>query len=223
MLVVLDELLVSIGAWRSGRRLGRRRGTVNLRMRVLLLVPAVALELACCTRASSGHAPEPAPTPEQASNAYGDLLAHEVMRDASADAEADAALRERGVRAFEQKQFDEARQAFSELLDRHPEDETLAQWHRMATAMTSMTSDGPGDDARWRIGIPECDTFLAKYVRCIDNMPEANRAPTLDALGQSVDAWKEAARTMDPKALVDTCHAMTDLTKKATEPFGCTW
>jgi hypothetical protein len=197
-------------------------------MRVLVLVPAVILELACCPRASPGQAPAPAPepAPEQASNAYGDLLAHEVMReasadaDAAADADADAALRERGVRAFEQKQFDEARQAFSELLDRHPQDETLAQWHRMATAMTI---DGPGDGARWRIGIPECDTFIAKYLRCVENMPEATRASTLDALGQSVDAWKEAATYMDRKVLVDTCHAMIGVTKKVTERFGCTW
>jgi hypothetical protein len=64
---------------------------------------------------------------------------------------------------------------------------------------------------------------FAKYLRCIEKMPEANRAPTLDALGQSVDAWKEAARYIDHKVLVDTCHGMADPTKKSTERFGCTW
>ena len=80
---------------------------------------------------------------------------------------------------------------------------------------------GGGSD---KIGVPECDEFIEKYMKCIDEkMPEAARDATRDAMQQSLDAWKQAAAGPAKDTLADTCKQMIETTKSATESFGCEW
>ena len=72
------------------------------------------------------------------------------------------------------------------------------------------------------IGIPECDRFIAAYTACIDNkFPEAARAPTREAMEQTLDAWKLAAAGPGAAALAATCKEMAEVTANATAAFGC--
>jgi hypothetical protein len=88
--------------------------------------------------------------------------------------------------------------------------------------------DGGGDDEGGggadKIGVAECDEFLEKYMKCIDEkMPEAARDATREAMQTSLDAWKAAAEGPGKDTLADTCTQMLETTKKATEAFGCEW
>jgi hypothetical protein len=73
--------------------------------------------------------------------------------------------------------------------------------------------------------VPECDEYLEKYARCIEEkMPAAVRETSLDALRKSVDAWKQAASTpAGREALGTACKAALDAAAKAMKSFGCTF
>lgn len=49
---------------------------------------------------------------------------------------------------------------------------------------------------RLTIGVPECDDYIARYSRCIeDKLPERMREASRRALATSVDAWRKAAKS----------------------------
>ncbi|MCA9709632.1 MAG: hypothetical protein KDK70_27585, partial [Myxococcales bacterium] len=60
-----------------------------------------------------------------------------------------------------------------------------------------------------RIGVPECDRYIAEFRRCIEGpMPEAARAASREALETSIDAWcKAAASEAGREALATACTA----------------
>lgn len=75
-----------------------------------------------------------------------------------------------------------------------------------------------------KIGVPECDEYIEKYMKCIEEkMPEAAREQTLKAMEQSVDAWKQAAQGPGKEQLAQTCKTALETAKKATEAMGCEW
>jgi len=81
-----------------------------------------------------------------------------------------------------------------------------------------------GDAAVDKIGIPECDEYFEKYLKCIDDkMPDAAKETTKKALQDSVTAWKAAAEGPGKETLAQTCKTAMDAAKKATEAMGCTW
>ena len=76
------------------------------------------------------------------------------------------------------------------------------------------------------VGVLECDEFLAKYTRCIDEhgADEELRRQTHDAVAQITEAWRQAAATEDGRvSLRANCLQMTEATKQATASLGCTW
>jgi hypothetical protein len=84
--------------------------------------------------------------------------------------------------------------------------------------------DDEGGGGADKIGVAECDEFLEKYMKCIDEkMPEAARDATREAMQTSLDAWKAAAEGPGKDTLADTCTQMLETTKKATEAFNCEW
>jgi hypothetical protein len=73
-------------------------------------------------------------------------------------------------------------------------------------------------------GIPECDEYLVKYMRCIEHtMPEAAREATLQALEQSVEAWRTAAASAGAEALAESCKTASEAARRAFEASGCSW
>jgi hypothetical protein len=92
-----------------------------------------------------------------------------------------------------------------------------------ATTTTSTpattTNSGSGD----KIGVAECDDYLAKYEACLTTkVPEAARAQFNSALAQTRSSWRQIASTPQGKAgLAQACKMATEQTKTAMKPYGC--
>ncbi|MFO0635336.1 MAG: hypothetical protein U0168_21010 [Nannocystaceae bacterium] len=74
------------------------------------------------------------------------------------------------------------------------------------------------------IGIPECDEYIAKYMRCIaDKVPESARQPMNDAMTATIQAWREAANGPAREGLAASCKAAGEAAAAATTAMGCSW
>jgi hypothetical protein len=90
-----------------------------------------------------------------------------------------------------------------------------------STPATTTTTASTGD----KIGIPECDDFMAKYETCVNSkVPEVARAQYQSALKQWKDSWKKAAENPQTKGtLAAACKQAADQQAAALKPYGCTW
>lgn len=81
------------------------------------------------------------------------------------------------------------------------------------------TTSGSGD----KVGVAECDDFIAKYEACISSkVPEAARAQFNTSLKQWRDSWRQAASTPQGKAgLAQGCKMIAEQSKQSLKPFGC--
>jgi hypothetical protein len=86
---------------------------------------------------------------------------------------------------------------------------------------SSNTSTASGD----KIGVPECDDYIAKYEACINaKVPESMRATVKSSMETARKQWKDLAATPQGKAgLATACKAATDAAKQATSAYGCAW
>ncbi|MBD0372261.1 MAG: hypothetical protein ICV60_15570 [Pyrinomonadaceae bacterium] len=87
------------------------------------------------------------------------------------------------------------------------------------TTTTTTTTSSSGD----KLGIPECDEYIAKYEACINSkVPEAQRAQVKTTLDQSRAAWRTAASTPQGKAsLPGLCKTAMDNARTAMKSYGC--
>ncbi len=85
------------------------------------------------------------------------------------------------------------------------------------TSTTASTGD--------KIGIPECDDFLAKYEACVSGkVPEQARAAYQSSLKQWKDSWKQLAANPQTKGtLAAACKQSRDQAETSMKSFGCTW
>ena len=76
-----------------------------------------------------------------------------------------------------------------------------------------------------KIGVPECDDFIAKYEACISSkVPEAARAQFNTSLKQWRESWQKAASTPQGKsALAQGCKMSAEQSRAAMKSFGCTF
>ena len=88
-------------------------------------------------------------------------------------------------------------------------------------ATTTSTTASTGD----KIGIPECDDFIAKYEACVTNkVPEVARASYQSALKQWRDSWKQMAENPQTKGtLAAACKQAREQQETALKSYGCTW
>lgn len=90
------------------------------------------------------------------------------------------------------------------------------------TTTTTTTTDttAPAGDS---IGVPECDDYIAKYEKCVnDKVPEMARAPMKDAFDKLRTSWKSAAATPEGKsALASGCKQALDAAKASMGSYGC--
>lgn len=91
-----------------------------------------------------------------------------------------------------------------------------------ANTATSSTNAAPSAD---KIGVPECDEYIAKYEACINSkVPENMRATFKSAFDSSRKAWRDAAATPQGKAgLATACKAAHDQAKTTLGSYGCSW
>jgi len=81
-------------------------------------------------------------------------------------------------------------------------------------------STAPAGD---KIGIPECDDYLAKYEACAGKVPEAGRAAYKSAMDQTRASWKKLADNPQTKAsLAAACKQATEQQSAAWKAYGCT-
>ena len=76
-----------------------------------------------------------------------------------------------------------------------------------------------------KIGVPECDDYLAKVDACVSSkVPEAQRAQYKAAMETSRKAWQQAASTPQGKAgLAAACKQATEAAKTLYKAYNCTF
>jgi len=93
------------------------------------------------------------------------------------------------------------------------------------TATTSTPSTGGTTSSGDKIGIAECDDFIAKYEACVSGkVPEAARASYQTALKQWRESWKKLAENPQTKGtLAAACKQAREQQETALKSYGCTW
>ena len=88
-------------------------------------------------------------------------------------------------------------------------------------ATTTSTTASSGD----KIGVPECDEYLAKYEACVSGkVPELARAQYQSTLKQLRESWKKLAENPQTKGtLAAACKQSKEQTEAALKTYGCTW
>jgi hypothetical protein len=98
---------------------------------------------------------------------------------------------------------------------------TAANSNKTTAASTPATTAPSGN----KIGVAECDDFIAKYDACVSSkVPEAARAQYKSAIDQWRASWKKQAE--DPAtrgALAAACKQAAEQQSAALKSFGCTF
>jgi hypothetical protein len=76
-----------------------------------------------------------------------------------------------------------------------------------------------------KIGVPECDDFIAKYDACVSSkVPEAARAQYKSAVEQWRASWKKLAENPATKGtLAAACKSAAEQQAAALKSYGCAW
>lgn len=76
-----------------------------------------------------------------------------------------------------------------------------------------------------KIGVPECDEYIAKCEACIiGKVPEAARAAMQSSIEQMRQSWKQAAANPQAKAsLAGGCKQAQESAKLAMSSYACAW
>ena len=90
-----------------------------------------------------------------------------------------------------------------------------------STAASNTSAAATGD----KIGVAECDEYIAKYEACLNSkVPEAMRATYKGAFETARKMWRDAAATPQGKAgLAQACRTALDQAKQAFNSYGCSW
>lgn len=92
----------------------------------------------------------------------------------------------------------------------------------MPSSSTPGSTAASTDD---KIGVPECDDFIAKYDACVSNkVPEMVRAQYKDAIARWRTEWRKQAN--DPATrghLAAACKQAAEQQNAALKSFGCSF
>lgn len=88
-----------------------------------------------------------------------------------------------------------------------------------ATTTTTGSTTTTGN----KIGVPECDDFIAKYEACVSGkVPEMARAQFNTMLKNWRDSWRKAAATPEGKAgLAAGCKQAAEQARTSMKSYGC--
>jgi ABC-type uncharacterized transport system auxiliary subunit len=89
----------------------------------------------------------------------------------------------------------------------------------VAASPASTTTASSGE----KIGVPECDDYIAKYEACLTSkVPEATRATLKASFDTTRESWKKAATTPQSKAsLAQACKTAMETARTAMKSYGC--
>ena len=95
-------------------------------------------------------------------------------------------------------------------------------------ASSSKASSSPATttvSAGEKIGVPECDDFIAKYDACVSSkVPEAARVQYKSAVAEWRKSWKKLADNPATKgSLAAACKQAAEQQAAALKTYGCTW
>lgn len=98
---------------------------------------------------------------------------------------------------------------------------TAGNTNKSTTTTTTTTTTATGD----KIGVPECDDFIAKYDACVSSkVPEAARAQYKSAVDQWRASWKKLADNPATKGtLASACKSAAEQQATALKSYGCQW
>jgi hypothetical protein len=87
---------------------------------------------------------------------------------------------------------------------------------------TSTPAAGTASSTGDKIGVPECDDFIAKYEACASKVPEMARAQYQSALKQWRESWKRLAENPSTKgSLAAACKQAAEQQAAAWKMYGC--
>jgi hypothetical protein len=94
-----------------------------------------------------------------------------------------------------------------------------------AVASTSPTTTTPPVAAGDKIGVPECDEFIANYDACVSSkVPEAARAQFKTAIEQWRSSWKKLAENPQTKGtLAAACKQSAEQARTSMKAYNCTF
>ena len=95
-----------------------------------------------------------------------------------------------------------------------------------ATGSKPATMSSPAmSTAGEKIGVPECDDFIAKYDACVSSkVPEAARAQYKSAVAEWRKSWKKLADNPATKgSLAAACKQAAEQQAAALKTYGCSW
>lgn len=89
-----------------------------------------------------------------------------------------------------------------------------------ANTASSNTSTAGGD----KVGVPECDEYIAKVEACLAKVPAAGQPAVKSSLDAMRKSWKDAAATPQGKAgLAVGCKQALETAKSTMGAYGCSW
>lgn len=88
-----------------------------------------------------------------------------------------------------------------------------------ATATPSTTTPASGD----KIGVAECDDYLARYEACLSGkVPAQAKAQFEQALATTRKSWRDlAANPQTKSSLAQACKMANDQAKQSMKAYGC--
>ena len=96
--------------------------------------------------------------------------------------------------------------------------------NKPTTTSTTTTTSAPSTttSSGEKIGIPECDEFIAKYEACTNKVPEIARAQYKSAVERWRSEWKKAAADPTTKGtLAGACKQAAEQQAAAWKMYGC--
>ena|SRR5947209_18148959 len=98
---------------------------------------------------------------------------------------------------------------------------TAPNINKPAASMPSNTSSMSME----KVGVPECDDFIAKYDACVsDKVPAAARAQYKTTLAQWRKSWHDLAANPQTKAtLAAACKQAAESAKTSMKSYQCTF
>ena len=88
-----------------------------------------------------------------------------------------------------------------------------------STTTTTTTTTTSGE----KIGVAECDDFIAKYEACITSkVPAEGRAQWNTTLSQWRSSWRQLAQNPQTRAsLAQACKMAAEQSRTSMKPYGC--
>ena len=92
----------------------------------------------------------------------------------------------------------------------------------LVTRKEKNSNSAKGPSSSEKIGIPECDDFIARYNACIsDHVPAAKKVEYKENIDAFARAWKQQTANTDKNVVAAACKRHSDAARETMKPFGC--